>query len=327
MTIAENELPYWMGLAHIGNWRTEKINRLFAAVLKEKQMSLEDFFNLDKADLERGFSLEEADYVKLAEIKAEVPNLAFLAESLIEQGFDIVPLNSPDYSFKLKNHLKLKYAPPVLYLKGNKDLLNFDSIAVVGSRKASPEGLDFTEKITHKAILENKLVVSGFAAGIDQYALESALKYKGKSIVVLPQGVTTFTSGIKQYYQQIWEGDVLVLSTFHPKARWTPQLAMSRNPIIYGLADQIYIADCEEKGGTWSGAIDGIRKGRTLFVREPAPGLKTGLHLLIQKGAIAVNADSDTGKLSAQKISEDKTTEYSADKTKGTASGTQIELF
>ncbi len=44
---------------------------------------------------------------------------------------------------------------------------------------------------------------------------------------------------LKKYYKQLVEGDVLVLSTFHPKAPWRVELAMARNPIIYGLADEI----------------------------------------------------------------------------------------
>ena len=81
----------------------------------------------------------------------------------------------------------------------------------------------------------------------------------------------------------------MVLSTFHPKAVWSAGLAMARNPIIYGLADEIFVAESSEKGGTWSGVIDGLRKGRKIFVREPEPNEKNANILLIHKGAIAVD--------------------------------------
>ena len=132
-------------------------------------------------------------------------------------------------------------------------------------------------------------MVSGFAKGVDKQALDSAIKYKGQSIIVLPQGITTFNSGFKTYYKQIVDGDVLVLSTFHPKAVWSAGLAMARNPIIYGLADEIFVAESSEKGGTWSGVIDGLRKGRKIYVRKPEPNEKNANILLIQKGAIAVD--------------------------------------
>ena len=67
------------------------------------------------------------------------------------------------------------------------------------------------------------------------------------------------------------------------------QLAMARNPIIYGLASEIYVAESSEKGGTWSGVIDGLRKGRKIYVRIPSETETNANNILIKKGAIPVN--------------------------------------
>ena len=163
------------------------------------------------------------------------------------------------------------------------------SVAIVGSRNASAKSLEFTDHIARLASKEYKVVVSGFAQGVDKQALDSAIKYIGQSIIVLPQGIMTFGSGFKKYYKQIVDGDVLVLSTFFPKAPWMAELAMARNPIIYGLADEIYVAESAEKGGTWSGVVDGLRKNRKIYVRKPEEDENTANDLLIQKGAIAVD--------------------------------------
>ncbi len=77
-----------------------------------------------------------------------------------------------------------------------------NSIAVVGSRTASEVALNFTDNIAMRASKEYKVIVSGFAKGIDKQALDSAIKYKGQSIIVLPQGIMTFASGFKNYYKQ-----------------------------------------------------------------------------------------------------------------------------
>ena len=159
----------------------------------------------------------------------------------------------------------------------------------MGSRAAEGISLEFTDNIAKLASKDFKVVVSGFAKGVDKQALDSAIKYKGQSIIVLPQGITTFNSGFKTYYKQIVDGDVLVLSTFHPKSAWSTGLAMARNPIIYGLADEIFVAESSDKGGTWSGVIDGLKKGRKIYVRNPEPLEKNANKLLIQKGAIAVD--------------------------------------
>lgn len=116
-----------------------------------------------------------------------------------------------------------------------------------------------------------------------------AINYKGQSIIVLPQGIMTFGSGFKKYYSQIIAGDVLVLSTFFPKAPWKAELAMARNPIIYGLANEIYVAESAEKGGTWSGVVDGLRKRRKIYVRQPEQTEKNANLVLIQKGAVPVD--------------------------------------
>ena len=113
------------------------------------------------------------------------------------------------------------------------------------------------------------MIVSGFAKGVDQTALEAALEVHGHSIIVLPQGILTFKSGFRKYQSQIDAGDLLVLSTYPPKARWSVGLAMGRNVYIYGLAKKIYVAESDSKGGTWNGVQDGLRKGRTIYVRQP----------------------------------------------------------
>ena len=189
----------------------------------------------------------------------------------------------------MKENLKTAHSPAVIYVKGNKKILEEKSIAIVGSRDASDIALQFTDNIAKLASKEYKVVVSGFAKGVDKQALDSAINYKGQSIIVLPQGIMTFGSGFKKYYSQIIDGDVLVLSTFFPKAPWKAELAMVRNPIIYGLANEIYVAESSEKGGTWSGVVDGLRKGRKIFVRKPEPTEKNANLILIQKGAAPVD--------------------------------------
>jgi len=221
--------------------------------------------------------------------KKELPNYSFLTEDLLEQGYDIIPITSPNYSPTLKRNLKKSYAPPLIYTKGNKQIMHEDSIAIVGSRQAGDISLEFTDRVAKSASRDYKVVVSGFAKGVDKQALDSAIKYKGQSIIVLPQGIATFGSGFKKYYQQIIQGDVLVLSTFFPKLSWSVQAAMARNPIIYGLADAIYVAESSDKGGTWSGVVDGLRKGRKIFVRTPLENEQNANRLLIQKGAIPVD--------------------------------------
>lgn len=288
-----NEAAYWIALAHLPRWGYKKINELIIKFFHENQVSIVDFFGLTESDWRNIYQLGEAQVTDLQNAKSELGSNAFLAESLLNQGYEIIPITSPDYSKTLKENLKTTQAPTVLYVKGNKKILEEKSVAIVGSRAASEIALKFTDNIAKNASKDYKVVVSGFAKGVDKQALDSAINYKGQSIIVLPQGIMTFTSGFKKYYKQIIDGDVLVLSTFHPKATWEVGLAMARNPIIYGLADEIYVAESSNKGGTWSGVIDGLKKGRKIFVREPEPSETSANRLLIQKGAVPVDSEGN----------------------------------
>ncbi len=259
------DAAYWITLAHLPRWGYLKINNLIVQFFHEKKITIEEFFQLPESEWRKDYKLDEKQILDLHHARKEIVNNAFLAESFLNQGYEILPIISPEYSKTLKTNLKAANAPSVLYIKGNKKILSEKSIAIVGSRAASDHALKFTDNIAKKASTEFKVVVSGFAKGVDKQALDSALKYKGQSIIVLPQGIMTFGSGFKTYYKQIIDGDVLVLSTFFPKAPWKVELAMARNPIIYGLADEIFVAESSDKGGTWSGVLDGLKKGRKIY--------------------------------------------------------------
>ena len=285
----KNEATYWIALAHLPKWGYGKINSLIVKFFHDEKITIEDFFNLSESVWSSKYQLDSKEISDLQKAKSELPNNAFFAENLFSQGYELINITSPEYSKTLKQNLKATHSPALLYVKGNKQILHEKSIAIVGSRAASEIALKFTDNIAKNASKEYKVVVSGFAKGIDKQALDSAINYKGQSIIVLPQGIMTFASGFKNYYKQIIDGDVLVLSTFPPKAGWSAGLAMARNPIIYGLADEIYVAESSEKGGTWSGVIDGLRKGRKIYVRKPEATEKNANNILIQKGAVPID--------------------------------------
>jgi DNA processing protein len=287
------EAPYWIALAHLPRWGHLKINNLIIKFYHENKISIEEFFQLSEDDWRTKYLLDEKQVSDLQQAKTELASNAFLAESFFSQGYELIPVISSEFSKTLKGNLKAAHSPSVLYVKGNKKILEEKSIAIVGSRDASDVALQFTDNVARLASKEFKVVVSGFAKGVDKQALDSAIKYKGQSIIVLPQGIMTFDSGFTKYYKQIIDGDVLVLSTFFPKAPWRAELAMARNPVIYGLADEIYVAESAEKGGTWSGVNDGLRKGRKIFVRNPEQTETNANLVLIQKGAIAVDFNGD----------------------------------
>lgn len=286
-----NDNAYWISIAHLPKWTTERINQLIINVMHDNKLSWDAFFELDKKGWKDLFAFSEKEITDLEFAKNDLPRIAFIAEQLQNDGYQIIPINSPDYPAVLKENLKVKNSPPVLYLKGRKNLLQEDAVAIIGSRNAGKAAIDFTEHVAKKSVNELKVVVSGFAKGVDLQALNSTLEANGKSIIVLPQGILTFQSGFKKYYEPIVNGDVLVLSTFFPNAGWDVGFAMARNAYIYGLAKEIYVAETDSKGGTWEGAMNGLKRQRKIYVRMPEPDEKNANQKLITLGAIPVNAD------------------------------------
>lgn len=287
------EAAYWMALAHLPRWGYGKINSLIVRFYHENKLTISDFFQLPSEVWQKQYGLDEKDISDLQAARQALPNQAFLAEAMLNEGYKMIPIISSEYPRTLKENLKMAHAPALLYIKGNKQMLQKPSIAIVGARNASEISLEFTDQVARRASEHGHIVVSGFAKGVDKQALDSTLKYNGQSIIVLPQGITTFSSGFKTYYKQIVSGDVLVVSIFPPKAPWSTGLAMARNPIIYGLANEIYVAESAENGGTWTGVTDGLKKGRIIYVRRPESAEKNANLLLIRKGAKAVDGNGN----------------------------------
>lgn len=284
----KQEYAYWMALAHMRTLWNARKNEWIVRCFEEK-MDIIGFFNCSIEQWKELFAMTDKEIELVTAAIGELPNYSFMVEDLLEQGYEMIPITSPDYPPMMKKNLKRTYAPPLIYVKGNKQLLKESIIAIVGSRNANEISLCFADNVAKTAAQNSKVVVSGFAKGVDKQALDSTLTYQGKSIIVLPQGIMTFGTGFKKHYKEIANGSVLVLSTFQPKAPWGVELAMARNPIIYGLAESIYVAESDSKGGTWSGVIDGLKKEREIFVRVPLPSEKNANTQLIQHGATPVN--------------------------------------
>ena len=285
----ENEYIYWIAIAHLPRWTQERINNLVIDIIKNKQMTLQDFFELDNSLLKETFNLNEKELIDINDVKQKLSNISFQVEKLLNSEYKIIPIDSSLYPKIMKENLKVKYSPTVIYTKGDVKILQENAVAIVGSRDAGEDALKFTDHIAKKMANEYKVVVSGFAKGVDRQSLDSSIKYSGNSIIVLPQGILTFDSGFRKYNKEITDGGVIVLSTFPPDAGWSTGLAMARNRYIYGLAKEIYVAQTNNSGGTWSGVVDGLKKNRNVYIYYPKHNEKSAAYELIKMGAKAID--------------------------------------
>jgi len=281
----KDDTLYWIAVSSLRNIKTEYLNNLIIDIYLNKKSNISEFFRLNENEYKSKYSLRPNLLENIVSIKKRYSELEELRKRLEENSIKIIPVNSNEYSKQLKNNLKISGSPPVVYVKGDASLLNKSSAAIVGSRSASSLSLEFTDSIAKKLVGMGKVIVSGYAKGVDRQALDSALKYHGKSIIVLPQGIITFISGIRKYQNEIDRGNLLILSSYFPKSPWSVQLAMARNSIIYGLAEEIYVAESNNSGGTWSGVLEGLKRHQRIFVRKPSLEENNANNKLIDLGA------------------------------------------
>lgn len=159
-------------------------------------------------------------------------------------------------------------------------------LAIIGSRDATEDALDFTREVAAKCAREGIGVVSGGARGVDAAAMQGATEAGGHSIGVLAADLLK-TSVNRQNRVGLQEGRLVLVSPFYPEAGFNAGNAMGRNKYIYALSDRALVIDSAlGSGGTWEGAIEVLaQQWVPLYVRTPGNG--QGNAALVGKGGIA----------------------------------------
>ena len=105
-----------------------------------------------------------------------------------KHNIDIININDENYPKILKEI----YDPPIsLYIKGNKNILNNTSVAIIGCRQASQYGIKVAKYFGYNLAKNEVNVVSGLAKGIDSYAHIGSICANGKTIAVIGNGIDT----------------------------------------------------------------------------------------------------------------------------------------
>lgn len=204
-----------------------------------------------------------------------------------------IDLNSKYYPEKLKN---INGKPRELYCLGNLELLNYKSIAVIGSRNYSNYGKRAAMEFSYNLAKENICIVSGMARGIDSFAHEATLKAKGKTIAVLGSGLDVIypKENIK-LYEDIIKNDGLIISEYPLGTPPRKQNFPARNRIISGLSDGVLVIEARKNSGTNITVDFALEQGKDVFVIPGDIYSKTsdGTNFLIKEGAIPVTSFKD----------------------------------
>jgi predicted Rossmann fold nucleotide-binding protein DprA/Smf involved in DNA uptake len=185
--------------------------------------------------------------------------LAFELERLAGRGIWIVTRADDDYPARLRR-LGLR-APAVLFGAGRRNVVPGRAVAVVGSRDASTEALEFAEELGRSVAGEDGTVVSGAARGVDRVAMNGALDAGGKAVGVVAEALVRLTQQ-PDVREALVDERLTLLTPYAPEARFTVGNAMGRNKLIYCLSDAaVVVATSAGSGGTWAGAIENLKGG------------------------------------------------------------------
>ena len=204
----------------------------------------------------------------------------------------ILSIHDADYPPLLK---QLPDAPPLLFVRGNKQLLSSPQIAIVGSRNPSTLGkqtaFDFAKSLTQCGFA----ITSGLALGIDAASHQGALSVGGNTVAVTGTGLDrVYPAKHKDLATEIVEKGVMVsefpLGT-QAKAHHFPM----RNRIISGLSEGLLVVEAAKQSGSLITARLALEQNREVFA---IPGsihnpLARGCNALIREGAKLVETTQD----------------------------------
>lgn len=193
-------------------------------------------------------------------------------------------------------------APPVLFCKGQLQLLNSNSISIVGSRDVSEFATVLTRRISNRLAENGFNVTSGLAKGVDTNAHIGALESNGTTIMVLSYGFN-YLSVKKDIKEYNWEKNSLFISQFMPYEKFSGQNAMTRNKLVCALSKAVIVISSgpeRDSSGKMSGTFDAgltaLKYKIPLFVLNPEllkPTPPQGNIDLIKLGGISLSNGSE----------------------------------
>jgi DNA processing protein len=185
--------------------------------------------------------------------------------------------------------------PPELWIRGDADALRAPTVAIVGSRAASPYALEVARRLGADLARRNVAVASGMARGVDSAAHRGALEAGGITIAVFGCGVDViYPREHRGLAERILERGALV-SEFPPGMPPLKCNFPKRNRIISGLSLAVVIVEAAEGSGSLITADFALEQGRTVLAvpGNVLGGRNYGAHALLRDGAKLVECADD----------------------------------
>ena len=208
-------------------------------------------------------------------------------------GAQLTTVLDEDYPLNLRFIHNL---PPFLYYRGALDAdRDARSVAVVGTRNASPKGLERGSRIARLLTEMGITVTSGLALGIDAAAHRATLDMGGRTIAVMGTGITLcYPSANKSLAEAIVDSGGLIVSQFFPRARAAHWTFGKRNEVTSGISQGTVVIEASRTSGARMQARLAYEHGKHVFlVQSLVTAQEWAQEMVDNRNATAVNEIED----------------------------------
>jgi len=165
------------------------------------------------------------------------------------------------------SNLRMIYQhPPVLFMRGATDERDATSVAVVGTRRPAPRGIDQARQLAAGLAANDIPVISGLAAGIDTAAHTAALTAGGRTVAVIGTGIDRVYPPQNAALQEEVAAKGLVISQFLPGSPPTKASFPMRNAVMSGYALATVVVEASDHSGSRIQARLALQHGRHVFL-------------------------------------------------------------
>ena len=181
--------------------------------------------------------------------------------------------------------------PKQLYCAGVLPKTRVPTVAIVGSRKPTPYGIEVTQKLAADLARNGVVIVSGLATGIDSIAHKAALEVGGVTIAIVANGLHKIypASNLGLAREIIAKGGAIISEYeegFEPRGYHF----LARNRLVSGIADAVIVTEAAERSGSLSTVAHAYEQNKEVFaVPGPITSLMSaGPNRVLQQGAHVV---------------------------------------
>ena len=235
---------------------------------QDRELTCEDVMGL-------GYDREMA--ARILELLSQQEQLDWYLKQAAKAGCIPVSRISEQYPLVLRKRLGVD-CPGCLWMKGDPALLKKPAISLVGSRALRAENAAFAREVGRQAARQGYILVSGNAKGADQTAQNACLEAGGQVISIIADSLSDYPT----------DDRILYISEDGFDLSFSGLRALSRNRLIHAMGQLTLVAQCNfEKGGTWDGTKNNLKKGYSpVFCFQDG---SRGIGVLLDRGASPVS--------------------------------------